>query len=85
MKLETLREEIDEVDWQILKLIKRRMEISKKIGTFKRLNDLPIIDSEREKQLISNRLKQGTAIDLNESLVRKLFHLLIQDSRKLQI
>lgn len=48
MKLDELRKEINTIDEQIMDLFKQRMSVSKKIGEFKKQNNLPILDSKRE-------------------------------------
>ena len=50
MDLQELREKIDHIDDQVLDLFVRRMEVSKAIGQYKRLNNLPIVDAERERE-----------------------------------
>jgi len=48
MKLDELRKEINTIDEQIMDLFKQRMSVSKKIGEFKKQNNLAILDSKRE-------------------------------------
>ncbi|MBQ3437141.1 MAG: chorismate mutase [Fusobacterium sp.] len=51
-QLEIFRKEIDEINIKLIELFKKRMEISKKIGDFKKENDIPILDLNREKEII---------------------------------
>jgi len=50
-KLKEYRQEIEKVDEQLIKLISQRMELSKKIGEYKKENNLPIFDPSREEEL----------------------------------
>lgn len=51
-QLEIFRKEIDEINIKLIELFKKRMEISKKIGDFKKENNIPILDLNREKEII---------------------------------
>jgi len=55
MSLEKLRTEIDLIDQEMLKLFKKRMELSKQIGNFKKVNNLPIFDEKRESEILSKK------------------------------
>lgn len=52
IELVHLRNEIDEVDDVLITLLKKRIEISKKIGKIKKHNGLEIYDSKREAEII---------------------------------
>lgn len=51
-ELEKFRNQIDDVDSSMAKLFQKRMEISDRIARYKRQNNLPILNSEREKEVI---------------------------------
>lgn len=61
MKLETLREEIDQIDASLMALFKQRMNVARHIGTLKRASGLPIADPYRESLLM--RMRQETFAD----------------------
>ena len=50
-----LREEIDNLDQEIIQLLKSRMKISKEVGKLKEKYNIPVEDKEREREII-NRL-----------------------------
>lgn len=77
MALDELREELDNLDDELITLFKRRMEIAKKIGGYKKLKDLPIRDRERENEIIK-RLESEVDEDIKfaiEPLYEKIFQL----------
>jgi chorismate mutase/prephenate dehydratase len=47
-----LREEIDKIDNEIIRLLNKRMEIVKKVGELKNTTNAPIYRPEREKEII---------------------------------
>ena len=51
-KLDDARQEIDLIDKQMAELFSRRMEASKNIANYKKLNNLPIANKEREAKII---------------------------------
>ena len=53
-KLLQLRENIDNIDNQILNLLKKRFEIVKKVKNVKKDNNLPILDSKREEKIFKD-------------------------------
>ncbi|MBR5542608.1 MAG: chorismate mutase [Oscillospiraceae bacterium] len=50
--MKELRENIDKIDSELVKLIGKRMETAAKIGEYKRENKLPVYDAERERELL---------------------------------
>ena len=48
MSLEQLREEIDAIDEQLVKLFVKRMGVSAKVAEYKKQNGLAVQDSSRE-------------------------------------
>ena len=50
-KIARLRKEVDSVDEDLLRLIKKRLALTKEIGIIKKENGMGIIDSPREKAL----------------------------------
>ena len=54
MDLKELRNEIDSIDSRLIELFCERMEISRKIGDYKKKNNLPVLDKERERAKIED-------------------------------
>lgn len=56
-ELDKLREKIDSIDKQLLELFLTRMNICSGVADYKRKVGMPVLDSAREKQVLSNKLK----------------------------
>ena len=56
-KLELSREKINEIDEKIIKLFQDRLEIVQEVALYKKENNLPILDSKREKVVLEANLK----------------------------
>lgn len=54
--LEEKRQEIDRIDRDMADLFRRRMACAEEIGRYKKLHDLPVLDSSREQDLLRRNL-----------------------------
>ena len=82
MDIQELREQIDRIDSEIIRLYDERMEMARKIGQYKKEHRLPVRDETREQELLDRVGKEaGTA---HEQGVRALFSLLMAQSRAYQ-
>ena len=52
-ELEQLRGDIDAIDRQIVELMKRRMETVAQVAEYKKANNMPVLDTSRERALLS--------------------------------
>lgn len=82
--LNQLREEIDKIDNSIIKKLSKRKVLSMKIGEIKSNASQKIFDSQREKKLMQSYESLCDQYQLNPDFVKKLFKLIITNSRELQ-
>lgn len=80
MNLQEERSEIERIDEQIIELIDRRMEISRKIYEAKRELCLPISDPERERLVLSRATDLATELNLDSGAIKSIFETLIRMS-----
>lgn len=83
MGLSKLRDEINEIDEEILDLFVRRMDAAKKVGNYKLENNIDILNIDRENEVIE-RAKSHVEGDLLKNEVSRLMNLLMNSSRALQ-
>lgn len=83
MDLTELRNEIDEVDRQMVELFEKRMEICGQVASYKIENDKPVFDKKREEEKIQKVMALAHG-ELNQTGVQELFEQLMSTSRKLQ-
>lgn len=55
--IQTLREEIDKIDRQIVQLFEKRMNRVTEVGEYKIKNDLPVLNTLRENQVIEKNIE----------------------------
>lgn len=82
MEITGLRAEIDAVDAEIVRLFQNRMEIAEKIARCKMEADLPVADTDRERELIRRRREWADG-DMR-IYVEKLFETILVLSKDYQ-
>lgn len=82
MNLQDKRIALDAIDAQIVDLMAKRMDIVREIGRYKAENNLPVLDSERERQKLAELSKQAGP-DL-ASVTDALFSVIFDLSRSAQ-
>ncbi len=80
--ISTLRENINEIDNKIVELWKQRMECSLSVAEYKKENNLPILDPQREKELLQ-RVSELAGEDLNY-YCREFYEKIMEISREYQ-
>lgn len=78
--LDELREEIDEVDRQLVELFEKRMEIVTGVAKYKVENNIPVLNSSREDQVIQKNIDYLKNKDLKNYL--KDFFINLMDLSK---
>ena len=76
-----IRAEIDSIDDQIIELFKRRMDCAKDVAEYKYENNIPILNVQREEEILSSVQKRGGKYYLYS---RMLFEEILSLSRALQ-
>ena len=72
-KILSLRKRIDEIDEQILRFLKERVEICKIIGKTKREHGIPVKDQRREDELYKRIVRRASELGLNPRDVRAVY------------
>ena len=81
-ELQQLRQNIDEIDSQLVELFCRRMEVTRRVGEYKRERNIPVLDQARERQVLRN--KGELAGDGLRSAVITLYQTILALSRRQQ-
>ena len=54
-ELQSLRRDIDAIDRELVELFRRRMDVTARVGAYKRERGIPVLDQERERQVLQNK------------------------------
>jgi chorismate mutase len=79
-----LRDQIDQLDDEIMQKMAARMKISEKIGQYKRDNNVTILQVNRWEEIIHTRVALGKAMGLDEGFMRDLLRLVHHESIQVQ-
>ncbi len=71
--LATLREQINHIDDELMTLIGQRMKIADKIGTYKRDNNITILQTNRWNEILDRAITQGEKLGLSKEFVVRYF------------
>jgi len=82
MKIQDYRESIDRIDDRLIQLLTERMHIASSIAAYKKENNLPVMDTEREREKLLSVIER-TPAELKE-YTPLLFSLLFELSRSYQ-
>lgn len=76
-----IRIEIDKIDSELIELFKKRMDCAKVVGLYKKENNIPVLNQNRENEILDNIEEKGGEYG---SHARLLFSNIMELSRALQ-
>src|SRR5690606_39135722 len=82
--LTILREQIDHLDDEIMQKLASRMKISKKIGQYKKENNVTILQVSRWEEIVQTRITLGRAMGLSREFTTDLLKLIHNESIQVQ-
>ena len=68
MDIKDIRNEIDQVDKEILKLLNKRFKLASDVIEFKKLNNLPIENKQREEEIIK-MIGESVDVEINDEVI----------------
>jgi len=71
-KLDLLRQQIDRADKKILITLKQRLQIVRKVGVWKKQNDIPVLDRKRWQIVLKSKIRLGKKLGLNGMFIKKI-------------
>ena len=83
MTIDDLRQEIDRLDSELLRIFNERADLALRIGMIKKGLALPVYDPGREKKIFQ-RMKDENPGPLDDQAIVRLFERVIDESRRLE-
>jgi len=83
LDIDAIREEINRLDDELLKIFNQRAGLALQIGEIKKEKGLPVYDPEREKRIFL-RMKSLNSGPLEDDAIVRLFERVIDESRRLE-
>lgn len=83
-KLEKLRKVIDLLDYQVLELLARRMELVREIGDYKKENNITILQIERWAEIFRTRTAKADKLQIDAPFIEAIINAIHQESIRQQ-
>lgn len=83
--LSDLRQQIDEIDNQILEILAKRMRVSCEIAQYKKENDVQVLQAGRYDEILTKRSQQGVEMGMSEEFVKEVFESIHAESVRKQL
>jgi chorismate mutase len=82
--IESLRKEIDAIDGDMIALLAKRMACVRRIGAWKRKQDISLFQPQRWEHILQDRIRSGVRRHLSDSFVRNLFEHIHEEALNIQ-
>jgi len=69
--LEKLRQQINQLDDELLQVLSTRMKVAEKIGEYKKNNDITILQTNRWNEILERAVGKGNKVGLSEDFITK--------------
>ena len=79
--LPEIRKDIDRIDNELIALFRERMDCAKEVGNYKKANNIPVLNRQREEEILADVQQKGGEYG---SYARLLFSNIMELSRALQ-
>jgi chorismate mutase len=83
--LSVLRDQIDDLDNELLQLLAKRMRVSREIGHYKLEHDMPILQTKRYDQILTDRAYQGERMEMSGDFIKKVLEAIHSESVRQQM
>jgi chorismate mutase len=80
-----LRQQIDQLDNQIMDILSKRMRISREIGMYKKEHNMTVLQPARYNEILEKRGAQGALCGMSSGFVGKVFEQIHEESVRQQI
>ncbi len=78
--LEKLRQQINQLDDELMQILGQRMRIAEQIGKYKKDNNITILQTSRWNEIIERATKKGDKIGLSKEFISKYFDAVHMES-----
>jgi chorismate mutase len=69
--LEKLRQQINQLDDELLEVLSTRMKVAQKIGEYKKNNDITILQTNRWNEILNRAVAKGNKMGLSDDFITK--------------
>ena len=84
LKIEALRLDIDDMDHELFNILKRRNDKTKLIGQYKKENNITVLQLDRLRIMMQERIKYGDELGIDSGFINKLLMIIHKESIRIQ-
>ncbi|WP_315553666.1 bifunctional 3-deoxy-7-phosphoheptulonate synthase/chorismate mutase type II [Alloprevotella tannerae] len=84
IQLEEMRAQIDRLDNSLIHLLVERMQISRKIGAYKKAHNLTIVQAKRYDEILRRNFVHGTSHGMTPQFIKAIFEAIHEESIRRQ-
>lgn len=78
--LEKLRQQINHLDDELMQIISQRMKVAEQIGTYKKNNDITILQTNRWNEILERAFVKGDKLGLSKEFITRYFDAVHMES-----
>ncbi|MCH4156375.1 MAG: bifunctional 3-deoxy-7-phosphoheptulonate synthase/chorismate mutase type II [Muribaculaceae bacterium] len=83
--LTLLRQQLDQIDNELLELLNKRMRVSREIGQYKKEHSMPVVQTNRYDDVLRTRGKIGEEMGMSGDFIRTIMQTIHEESVRQQI
>ncbi|MGI6573399.1 MAG: chorismate mutase [Fermentimonas sp.] len=83
--LAVLRDQIDDLDNELLRLLSKRMRVSREIGHYKLDHGMPILQTQRYDHILTDRSSHGERLDMSGDFIKRMLEAIHSESIRQQM
>ncbi len=83
--LSSLRNQIDEIDDDIMGLLTKRMRISGEIALYKKEHNMAVVQTSRYSEILDKRCAHGTLCGMSPDFIRRVYEAIHEESVRQQM
>lgn len=83
--LKILRQQIDNLDNELLEVLNKRMRVSCEIGQYKKEHRIPVVQTGRYDEILNSRINQASEMGMSPEFMRKVLVAIHEESVRRQI
>lgn len=80
-----LRQQIDELDNQLMDLLSKRMRVCREIGQYKKEHNMTVVQTKRYNEILDKRGVQGSMCGMDADFVKQIYEHIHEESVRQQI
>jgi chorismate mutase len=83
--LTELRQQIDEIDNELLTVLAKRMRVSREIGQYKKEHHMPVLQTVRYDEILENRISNAEKLGMGTNFMKTVLEAIHEESIRQQI